>query len=199
MNEQQFEQLLNIDTAGNQYGFPKDIHYHRYEPTPYVGLEQLFKNYDLPENAHFIDIGCGKGRVPFYIHHFFHIPVTGIEMDAYFFEEAQKNKAFYLQKTRKRGGEITFLYILAQKYEISERDNVFFFFNPFSIQIFRIVMKHILQSIELKPRMVDIILYYPSQDYLHYLLYETAFELFVEVPLENETNINERICVFRYV
>lgn len=198
MNEQQFEQLLNINTAGNQYGFPKLAHYHRYEPTPYTGLEQLFTQYELPKEAHFIDIGCGKGRVPIYMHNRFHIPVTGIEMDEQFYEEAQHNKASYLLKVKKRVADIDFKNILAQKYEIKQQDNVFFFFNPFSIQIFRKVMTIILQSIEGKPRIVDLILYYPSQDYLQYLLYETTFELLVEVPLENERNINERICVFRF-
>ena len=69
MNEQQYDKYLNINTVGFQYGFPKLAKYHRYEPTPYSGLEQLFEIYELPKNAHFLDIGCGKGRVPIYVHH----------------------------------------------------------------------------------------------------------------------------------
>lgn len=197
MNEQQLEQLLNIETAGNQYGFPKLLHYHRYEPTPYSGLQQLFKQYELPKETHFIDIGCGKGRVPIYIHSQFGITVTGIEMDKDFYEVAEKNKVSYLKKVKKRGKEITFLKMLAEDYPVKPLDNVFFFFNPFSVQIFRKVVQHILQSIEESPRIVDIILYYPSQEYLQFLVHETSFELFVEVPLENLKNISERICVFR--
>lgn len=84
MNEQQFDKFLNIETIGFQYGFPKLAKYYRYEPTPYSGLEQLFEHYDMPTDGHFLDIGCGKGRVPIYIHHRFGIPVKGIEMDAKF-------------------------------------------------------------------------------------------------------------------
>ena len=40
--------MLNIKTAGFQRGFPKQVQYHRYEPTPYEGLEQLFEHYTLP-------------------------------------------------------------------------------------------------------------------------------------------------------
>lgn len=197
MNEQQLEQLLNIETTGNQYGFPKLVHYHRYEPTPYSGLQQLFEQYELPKDTHFIDIGCGKGRVPIYIHYQFGVAVTGIEMDEGFYEVAQRNKACYLQKTKKRGKDITFRKMLAEDYLVTLMDNVFFFFNPFSIQIFRKVVQHILHSIEDNSRTVDLILYYPAQEYLQFLLYETNFELLVEVSLQNTKNINERICVFR--
>lgn len=48
MNEQQYDHMLNIETTGYQYGFPKLAKYHRYEPTPYSGLEQLFESYELP-------------------------------------------------------------------------------------------------------------------------------------------------------
>lgn len=43
-------------------------------------------------------MGCGKGRVPIYVHHKFRIPTIGIEMDAGFYAEAEENKRSYLQK-----------------------------------------------------------------------------------------------------
>ena len=90
MNEHQYDKLLNIQTTGYQYGFPKLVKYHRYEPTPYSGLEQLFEQYELPPNAKFLDIGCGKGRVPIYVYDRFHIPVIGIEMDQKFYGAGTK-------------------------------------------------------------------------------------------------------------
>jgi hypothetical protein len=45
-------------------------------------------------------------------------------------------------------------------------------------------------------REIHIILYYPPYDYLQFLHHGTPFELIHEVHLENETNINERLCVF---
>lgn len=45
-------------------------------------------------------------------------------------------------------------------------------------------------------RDIHIILYYPPYDYLQFLHQGTPFELLHEVHLENETNMNERLCVF---
>lgn len=195
MNEQQFDKHLHINTVGEQYGFPKLAHYHRYEPTPYSGLEQLFAAYQMPDNPVFIDMGCGKGRVPIYVHHKFHIPTIGIEMDAGFYTEAEENKRSYLQKMRPHA-PIKFIHTIAESYEIKSRDNVFFFFNPFSIHIFRTVIHNIWKSYEQRMRDIHIILYYPPYDYLQFLHHGTPFELLHEVQLENETNINERLCVF---
>ena len=195
MNEQQFDKYLHINTIGEQYGFPKLAHYHRYEPTPYVGLEQLFAHYEMPENAVFIDMGCGKGRVPIYVHSKFKIETVGVEMDAGFFEEAMKNRENYLQHKNSHV-PITFIHSIAEEYSIKPSDNVFFFFNPFSIHIFRTVVHNIWKSYELNMREIHIILYYPPYDYLQFLHHGTPFELIHEVHLEKEKNINERLCVF---
>ena len=197
MNEQYFEKLLNISTAGYQMGYPKSSHYHRYEPTPYEALEQLFENYELPAKATVVDFGCGKGRVPIYLHHAFQVPVVGVEMDDKFFLEAMNNRATYLQKARKRLIPITFLHMLAEEYEVAAQDNVFFFFNPFSVQIFRTVLMNILWSFEQHPRDIHLVLYYPAPEYLQYLQYETNFNLLAEVRLRGHRNENERICIFR--
>lgn len=195
LNEQQFDKYLNINTIGEQYGFPKLAHYHRYEPTPYAGLEQLFEQYELPENPVFVDMGCGKGRVPIYIHDKFHIPTVGVEMDAGFHAEAENNKKNYVQKKHK-GAPVTFEHVIAEEYVIKSVDNVFFFFNPFSIKIFRTVVHNIWKSYEQNMRDIHIILYYPSHDYLQFLEYGTPFALAHEIYLRDETNINERLCVF---
>lgn len=196
MNEGQFEKLLNIHTAGFQYGFPKDAHYHRYEPTPYEGLEQLFEHYELPAKARVVDIGCGKGRVPIYLHYKFGVPTVGIEMDTKFYIEAENNKQLYCKKRGKKNAPIEFLHKLGEQYEIAKEDNVFFFFNPFSLAIFRQVVRNIIASYELHMRRIDLILYYPAHDYLGFLQYETAFELVYEMQLLHERNMNERIVVF---
>ena len=197
MNEQQFDNYLNIQTTGFQYGFPKLAKYHRYEPTPYSGLEQLFEVYELPMGANFLDIGCGKGRVPIYVHHRFDIPVKGIEMDQKFFVEAEHNAAQYLKKAGKKRSSLQFLNMVAECYEIKKRDQVFFFFNPFSMHVFGEFMNNILLSYEHDARVIDIILYYPSPDYLQYLQQELALESYLDIKLRHEKNENERIIIFR--
>lgn len=196
MNEQQFEKLLNITTAGFQYGYPKLAKYHRYEPTPYEGLEQLFTQYELPQNAVFVDIGCGKGRVPIYMHYRFMIPCIGVEMDPKFFAEAEYNRQQYLKKAKYRV-PLTFHHEMAERYVVQKEDNVFFFFNPFSVHVLRQVMHNIIDSRNVYPRDVHIILYYPSEDYLHYLQEQLQCEVVTEVKLTGCKNPNERIIVLK--
>ncbi|MEG0261218.1 MAG: class I SAM-dependent methyltransferase [Lysinibacillus sp.] len=195
MNEQQFDKYLHIDTIGEQYGFPKLAHYHRYEPTPYAGLEQLFEQYTLPDNSVFVDMGCGKGRVPIYVHDKFGIQAVGIEMDAGFYMEAEQNKKRHVQK-KHSGVAITFEHTIAERYAIKPSDNIFFFFNPFSIKIFRTVVHNMWESYEKNMRDIHIILYYPPHEYLHFLDRSTPFTLLHEVYLRHEKNSNERLCVY---
>ena len=63
------------------------------------------------------------------------------------------------------------------------RDNRFYFFNPFSVQVFMNVVNNILLSVEAVEREMDIILYYPSEDYIFFLENQTAFELKREIRL----------------
>lgn len=197
MNEQQYDKLLNIQTTGAQYGFPKLAKYHRYEPTPYSGLEQLFEQYEMPPNARFLDIGCGKGRVPIYVYDRFQIPVIGIEMDQKFYTEATHNAEQYLKKAKKKQAPIQFLNIIAETYEFTKYDNVFFFFNPFSIHVFREFMNRLFESAALYPRTIDVILYYPSPNYMQFLLQELSLNSYLNIKLRHEKNDNERIVVFR--
>ncbi|KOO48350.1 class I SAM-dependent methyltransferase [Viridibacillus arvi] len=199
MNDQQFDQHLHIETTGNQYGYPTLTHYHRYEPTPYAALDQLFEKYSLESTDCVVDMGCGKGRVPFYVHHRFHTNVVGVEMNSTFYENALTNKIQYMKKYSVKNNAIDFQCVFAQDYLVQQKDNVFFFFNPFSVQIFRKVVNNILRSVELEPRQISLILYYPSIDYVQFLQYETNFELENEIFLEEVSvrNVNERILVFK--
>ena len=196
MSNQHYEQLLNIQTSGFQRDFPKSMHYHRYEPTPYEALEQLFEEYELPPQTTVVDFGSGKGRVPIYVNYRFNVPTIGIEMDQQFFEKAENNKEKYLKKIGKKFIPVTFLNMLAEKYDVQQQDNVFFFFNPFSVQIFRKVLRNIYLSFEGHPREIHLLLYYPSPEYLHYIQFETNLDLLKEVRLKGCKNENERICVF---
>jgi SAM-dependent methyltransferase len=198
MKETNYDELLNIETEGNQRGYNKSFHYHRYEPTPYHALEKLFAEYELTSSDHIVDFGCGKGRLNFFIHYLFHASVTGVEMNEKLYEEAMENKANYLIKAKNKG-EIQFQCCLAEKYEINPLDNTFYFFNPFTIPIFWKIINNILVSVEKSKREVDVILYYPSEDYIYYLENHTLFEIIKEIQLPGlfENNANERFLIYR--
>jgi SAM-dependent methyltransferase len=198
MKELKYDELLNIETEGNQRGYNKSFHYHRYEPTPYQALEKLFAEYELTSSDHIVDFGCGKGRLNFFIHYLFGASVTGVEMNEELYEEAIENKANYLIKAKNKG-EIQFQCCLAEKYEINPLDTRFYFFNPFTIPIFWKIINNILVSVEKYKREVDLILYYPSEDYIYYLENNTLFELIKEIQLPGlyENNANERFLIYR--
>jgi SAM-dependent methyltransferase len=197
MKEYYYDKLLNIKTRGDQQGFNKSLHYHRYEPTPYSALEELFRDYEINSNDYIVDFGCGKGRLNFYLHYYFGANVVGIEMNEALYHDAVQNQKSYVKKNSK--DRIHFLCCLAEEYEISDIDNRFYFFNPFSIQIFRKIVSHILLSVEKAAREIELVCYYPSPDYIFFLENETAFELKKEVllPFVSQHNPNERFLIYR--
>jgi SAM-dependent methyltransferase len=197
MKEQYYDDLLNIKTVGDQKGFNSSWHYHKYEPTPYGALEILFDTYKLKDSDRIVDFGCGKGRLNFFIHYIFNAFVTGIEMNEGFYQEAIDNRESYVKNTDK--DQIQFHCCLAEEYPIDPLDNRFYFFNPFSLQIFMKVINNILLSVEETEREIELILYYPSEDYIYYLGNQTSFELREQIILPHlyEQNANERFLIYR--
>ena len=189
--EQSFEKLLNISTSGNQKNFNEFIHYNRYEPTSYYVLEAILHNYPLLESDNIVDFGSGKGRLNFFLNYFFKCKVTGVEMNKYYYEEA-------LEKGHDCS-KISFVNCIAEDYEINSKENKFYFFNPFSVQIFIKVVTNIIYSVVDEYRPVDLILYYPSDDYIYYLENYTIFQLIKEIKLNKhyEQDNREKILVYR--
>jgi SAM-dependent methyltransferase len=198
MNDQDYDELLNIETGERQVRFYKSFHYHPYEPTPYSVLEILFNEYELNKDDHLVDFGCGKGRLNFYVHNRFQAKVIGVEMNELFFKNAIDNLDSYKKKRKVKEEDITFQCCLAEEYPIGEAENKFYFFNPFSVEIFRKVVQQILQSKEKVNRGIDLILYYSSYEYLYFLEIETLFQLKQEVMIPNLSKRNpyERFLIY---
>lgn len=199
MNDKEYDRLLRIQTTGTRESLNQSGHYNRYEATPYEALEALFDEYIIEDTDVVVDFGCGKGRFPFYVHHRFQVSVTGVEMSGQLHQEALENQASYMRKVKKQGTFVHFECCLAENYEVGESENKFYFFNPFSVQIFMKVIDNILFSVEKVKRPVDLILYYPTVDYIEFLETTTSFELLeeVKVPRYFEQNENERFLIFR--
>lgn len=191
MEYSHYERLFNIKTTWEQQGFYESHHYNRYEATSYFALETLFKEYTLSSNDCIVDFGCGKGRLSFYINYYYNCKITGIEMNNNYFDICINNKKNYLKNYNKEKNKIEFLNIFAEEYKISSTDNKFYFFNPFSVQLFMKVINNILISLEKSPRDIDLILYYPSDEYIYYLENYTGFLLYKEIELPN-LSINDK-------
>lgn len=184
MTEREYDRKLNIKTVGIREPSHRTPHHNRYEATPYRALEKLFQTYKLNKTDQVVDFGCGRGRVLFYIHHRFHVPVTGIEANDKTFEEALHNKARYRQNATHICAPIQFEYGLAEDYKIQCKDNRFYFFNPFSIRIFKKVVNNIVHSVEKCARPVELIFYYPLPEFKQFLKSDTPFKVLnkVHVP-----------------
>ena len=173
------EHLLNIQTDEVQKD-GKDTYYnHRYEPTPYEILDEFFDQYPLSKQDSFVDYGCGLGRVIFYIHHRFQCKACGIEYNKEYYENCLENLASY-KGTHKE--VISFYHMAAQNYPVEDDQTVFYFFNPFSIEIFMHTLGQIQESIYRTPRKVKLIMYYPDSEYMYYLTNYTEFELTEKIP-----------------
>lgn len=199
MNEQYYEKQLNIKTSGEQKTGNESSHYHIYEPTPYSALEALSKQYTFSKEDHIIDFGCGKGRFSFYGNYFFDAAVTGIEMNPFFYQQAVENKKEYLKKQKRHIHQLAFFHCFAEAYEVQPFHNTFYFFNPFSLQIFIKVIDNILLSIEKTKRNAKLILYYPSYDYT-FFLENTPFTLLdeISVPCSNHHDPRNRFLIYRF-
>ena len=199
MKENDYDELLNIKTGGNQLGFNDSLHYHRYEPTPYSALELLFNSYELKSSDRIVDFGCGKGRLNFFISYLYQASVVGVEMNKDFYLEAVKNRTNYMKKVKTCDNSMEFHCCLAEEYKIDYRDNRFYFFNPFSVQIFMKIINNILLSFEKHPRQIELILFYVSEDYIYFLENQTGFELKEEIKLPHlsERDSYERFVIYQ--
>ncbi|HHV39291.1 MAG TPA: class I SAM-dependent methyltransferase [Tepidimicrobium sp.] len=197
MVERNYDKSLWIKTTGIREWKDRSIHYNRCESTPYMALKELFKRYKLNKTDRLVDFGCGRGRVAFYVHNRFKIPVTGVEVHDTTFDEVLNNKASYRHRFQDIAAPIRFEYGLAEHYEIEPMDNKFYFFNPFSIKIFKKVVGNILHSVKRNRRTVDIILYYPMPEYKLYLKKSTSFKLINKIRVPEASDSREKFLIYR--
>lgn len=198
MEERKQDKLLGIKTVGmREWPDNKKFHYYRYEATPYKALYALSENYKFRGVDTIVDFGCGRGRVAFYLHNCFHLPVVGVEADFRIYTEAIENKIKYRFRTKHIAVPIKFKYGLAQHYKIDRKDNCFYFFNPFSVHIFRKVIHNILRSVEKYGRTVDLILFYPMEEYEIFLEIGTPFEIIDKIRVPGESDEKEKFLIYR--
>lgn len=199
MADRKIDRELLIDTTGLREWSRKEAHnYNRTESTPYLALDELFKVYKVKEGDKLVDFGCGRGRVAFYIHHVHSIPVRGVELHDLTFDELVDNKRSYKRNKNLENPPIFFEYGYADKYEIKDDENIFYFFNPFSVKIFRKVVDNILKSLEKNDRETDIILYYPLNSFKKHLETKTTFKRLETIRLPWKKDKKKKFIVYRH-
>ena len=192
-----FEEKLNIRTQALRE-WKEDVPYNRNEPTPYEALEELFKIYTMAEDAQFVDVGAGSGRVAFYVNDRFDINVRGLELNELTLDEALLNQTRYNMRDVDLSSNIVFEFGYAETYEIKEKDNVFFFFNPFKVKIFKKVIKNIVDNANDLNKEVDILIYYGIKGYLKHLSKIQGMELVNRSKIEGIADPKAEVFVYRY-
>lgn len=175
-NEEKWDRLLRIRTTGrddshaDQYRYP-------YEPTPYSVLERLAQSGRIWKKQVLLDYGCGKGRVDFFLAYQAGCRSIGIEYDDRIYEKAVEN-----QKAAVSSGRVRMEQANAEMFPVPPEVDRIYFFNPFSVEILQKVMNRILDSYYEQMRPIQLFFYYPSDEYLFYLM--TVDELMFEDEIE---------------
>lgn len=165
--EKMYDAFLGVDTREEEWeeeGVPEE--YNHYEVTPYDALSVTCEQLRIKPTDCVVDFGCGKGRILFFFNNYFQCKTKGIEMDAQLYQQLQDNKAYYSVRFREREEMIHLYHMKAQDYKIHKEDNIFYFFNPCSPEHFSTILENIVASIESHARVVTLILYYISDEYL---------------------------------
>ena len=183
----QIKTLGRDDTNADEYRYP-------YEPTPYRVLERLEESGFFGTDDTLVDYGCGKGRVGFFLSHRTKAASVGIEYDERIFRSAMENKRTAVSRAR-----TDFVLARAETYALPAEVNRCYFFNPFSVEILRKVMARILESYYEEPREILLFFYYPSDEYMCYLMTVDALEFYDEIDCDDlfdNGDPRERVMVF---
>ncbi len=195
MTEHQWDRILHIKTTGrddsrsDQYRYP-------YEPTPYSVLERLADSGYIGKNNTLIDYGCGKGRVSFFLSFQLRCHCIGVEYDERIFEAAMRNR-----ENAGMAGRVEFVCAKAEEYAVPDAGDCLYFFNPFSTEILKSVLERVRESWFRKSRSILLFFYYPSDEYVSYLMSVDEMMFMDEVDcrdLFEGDNPRERIEIFEF-
>lgn len=192
-NENTWDKLLQIKTTGRDDSNSDQYHYP-YEPTPYSVLERLANSGLIRKKDVVLDYGCGKGRVDFFLSYQTKATTIGVEYDERIYQGTLEN-----QKTAVSRARTEFVLARAEEYEVPSKVNRYYFFNPFSVELLRKVMARIIESYYESPGEKLLFFYYPSEEYISYLMTVDELEFYDEIAcgdLFKGNDLRERIMIF---
>ena len=191
--ELSLDKLLKIKTTGRDDSHSDQFHYP-YEPTPYVVLERLANSGYIGKKNKMVDYGCGKGRVDYFLSYQTRCKSVGVEYDERIYKTAIENKQTAISAARTE-----FVLTDARVYEVPGDADRFYFFNPFSVEILRGVFRRVRESYYENPREMLFFFYYPSEEYISYLMTEEDLDFVDEIncaDLFEGNNLRENILIF---
>lgn len=194
MKEEKWDKLLQIRTTGRDNSHADQYRYP-YEPTPYPVLERLANSGYIRKGNTLLDYGCGKGRVDFFLSWQTRCRSIGIEYDERIYEKAVEN-----QNMSSASGRVTFQAVDAGEFPVPESVDRIYFFNPFSLEILQKVISRIRDSYYEAPRELLLFFYYPSDEYISFLMTVNELTFYDEIDcgdLYDGKDSRERIVIFK--
>lgn len=194
-HEQNWDKLLQIKTTGRDESNADEYH-HPYEPTSYRVLARLVEYGLIREEDMVLDYGCGKGRVDFFLSYRTRAKTIGIEYDDHIYQAAVENRKNVISRVKPQ-----FVLANAQTYPVPAQVNRCYFFNPFSAEILHKAMARIIESYYEHPREIFLFFYYPSDEYIAYLMTVDELDFYDEIPCEDlfeGSDPRERIMIFQF-
>lgn len=193
IRENKWDKLLKIHTMGRDDSNADQYHYP-YEPTPYSVLERLANTGIIRKKNTLLDYGCGKGRVDFFLSYQTRCKSVGVEYDERIYNKAVKNKESAIST-----GRVSFKAENAEYFAVLKEVDRIYFFNPFSLEILQKVMHKILESYYENPREMKLLFYYPSDEYIAYLMTVNELMFADEIDcrdLFQKNDSREKIVIF---
>ena len=191
--EHAWDKLLQIKTTGRD-DTGADEYHHPYEPTPYSVLERMAESGFFREENMVLDYGCGKGRVGFFLSYRTKAQTIGIEYDEHIYADAMENRQTTISRIKP-----DFLLTRAEEYAVPAEVDRCYFFNPFSVEILNKVIARILESWYEDPRDIFLFFYYPSDEFIAYLMTVDELEFYDEIECTDlfpGNDPRERVMIF---
>lgn len=195
-NDHLIDSKLHINTTGRNDRF-SDAFLYPYEATSYTVLDRLIESGLIKGSDILLDYGSGKGRVPIYLRYKTGCQSIGVEIMSEFYEDALYNLSGCCKVFDTSG--VSFIQYSAQKYTVPDNVNRVFFFNPFSIEIFKSVIANILDTYYRNPRHILFFFYYPQDEYIVYLSSVDEISFYDEIDCTDlfpENDSRNRIMIF---
>ena len=156
INSSGYDELKSLTKKGIDIS-----HATLYMPASYNMLEEIFKFLSTESTHHFLDIGCGKGRVLAVAAHYGFKKITGIDFSEKLTNVAKANMLSV--KNDFQSLQYSVQTVDAADFAIPDDVDVIFLFNPFDEFVMKKVAENISKSILTHRR--DIFLVYENPLY----------------------------------
>lgn len=123
---------------------------HVYRPTT-DQLRRVIKRFSINEKDAFLDVGCGKGKAMYLMRKLPFRKICGYDLSHKLVEIANNNfKKLKLTKCEAFQAD-------AMDFTDYDEFNYIFLWNPFPPEVFKVMMGHLMDSIERNPRKIVLI------------------------------------------